>query len=200
MSDQHSEQELQDRLNLIERMIIEGRRTTESWGWTFVLWGVVYYLAIAWSGWGHGTWAWPVTVAVGVVVTIVVASWRAGDHPGSTLGRAIGSVWIALAISMIVLFAALGLSGRLVDEHVFVAIISAILGLANGASALMLRWRMQFACAAVWWTATVVACFGSPAQSTIVLLVATFFCQIVFGVYGMIADANARKRRGPLHA
>ena len=47
------EQDLKDRLSLIETMIAEGRRTTESWGWTFVLWGVAYYVAIAWSSMGE---------------------------------------------------------------------------------------------------------------------------------------------------
>ena len=42
------EQDLKDRLSLIESMIAEGRRTTESWGWTFLLWGVAYYIAIGW--------------------------------------------------------------------------------------------------------------------------------------------------------
>ena len=40
MVDHTTEQELKDRLSLIESMIAEGRRHTESWGWTFVLWGV----------------------------------------------------------------------------------------------------------------------------------------------------------------
>ena len=44
-----SEQEVKDRLTLIESMIAEGRRDTESWGWTFVLWGVAFYVAMAWS-------------------------------------------------------------------------------------------------------------------------------------------------------
>jgi len=56
MQDQTSEQELKERLSLIESMIAEGRRHTESWGWTFVLWGLVYYLAIAWSAWGQRVW------------------------------------------------------------------------------------------------------------------------------------------------
>jgi hypothetical protein len=38
MRDHTTEQELRDRLTLIERMIGEGRRHTESWGWTFFLW------------------------------------------------------------------------------------------------------------------------------------------------------------------
>lgn len=200
MQDHTTEQELKERLGIIETMIAEGRRNTESWGGTFVLWGVVYYLALAWSAWGHSVWAWPATMLIAVIVTVVVASVKAGNHPGTTLGRAIGSIWIALGISMFVLFLALGLSGRLTDQHLFVAVISAILGLANGASALILRWKVQLACAVVWWVAAAATCFGSDAQSMIVFLVAIFLCQIVFGIYGVIAEAQVRKRRDPIHA
>jgi len=200
MQDRTTEQELKERLGIIETMIAEGRRNTESWGGTFVLWGVVYYLALAWSAWGHSVWAWPATMLIAVIVTVVVASLKAGNHPGTTLGRAIGSIWIALGISMFVLFLALGLSGRLTDQHLFVAVISAILGLANGASALILRWKVQLACAVVWWVAAAATCFGNDAQSMIVFLVAIFLCQIVFGIYGVIAEAQVRKRRDPIHA
>jgi hypothetical protein len=200
MPDQATERELKDRLSLIENMIAEGRRHTESWGWAFVLWGVAYYVAIAWSRWGHSVWAWPATTLIAVILTIVVASSRAGHHPQTTLGRAIGSIWIALGISMSLLFPALGLTGRLTDQHVFVAVISAILGMANGASALIIRWKVQLACAAVWWLAAVAACFGTEAESTYVFLVAIFLCHIVFGVYGAIAEAQEHKRRGPVHA
>ena len=117
MQDHTTEQELKERIGIIETMIAEGRRNTESWGGTFVLWGVVYYLALAWSAWGHSVWAWPATMLIAVIVTVVVASLKAGNHPGTTLGRAIGSIWIALGISMFVLFLALGLSGRLTDQH-----------------------------------------------------------------------------------
>ena len=48
MQDNTNESEIRERLNLIENMISEGRRTTESWGWSFILWGVAYYIAIAW--------------------------------------------------------------------------------------------------------------------------------------------------------
>jgi hypothetical protein len=200
MQDHTTEQELRDRLSLIESMIAEGRRNTESWGWTFVVWGVAYYLAIGWFALGRSFWAWPVTIMIAVIVTVVVASLKSGNHPGTTLGRAIGSIWMALGISMFLLFFALGLSGRLTDQHLFVAVISAILGMANGASALILRWKLQFACAVVWWAAAVATCFGTDAQSTIMFLVAIFLSQIVFGIYGVIAEAQERKRRGPIHA
>jgi hypothetical protein len=199
MQDYDTEQELRERLSLIESMVAEGRRNTESWGWTFVLWGVVYYLAIAWSTWNHSAWAWPITILIGVIATVVVASSKAGNHPKTNLGRAVGSIWIALGISMSLLFPALGLSGRLTDQHLFVAVISAILGMANGASALILRWKVQFACAVAWWVAAVASSFGTDAHSTMVFLAAIFFCQIVFGVYGMIAEAQDRKHRVPVH-
>ena len=197
--DDFSEQELSDRLSLIESMIAEGRRSVESWGWMFVLWGVVYYAAMAWSLWGHNVWAWPVTVSIGIVIAIFLASSKANHRPPTTLSRAIISIWIAMGISMFLLFAALGWTGRLMDQHVFVAVISALLGVANGASALILRWKLQLACAIVWWATAAASCFGTDAQCTAVFLVATFLCQIVFGLYGVIGEAHKRKRR-PLHA
>ncbi len=200
MSDHISQQELKDRLSLIESMIAEGRRNTESWGWTFVLWGAAYYLAIAWSGWNHSQWAWPLTILAAALVTFVVASWKGSHHRKTTLNRAIGSIWIALGISMSLLFLALGLAGRLADQHLFVAATSAILGMANGASALILRWKVQLGCAVVWWAAAVAGCFGTDAQSTLVFLVAVFLCQIVFGIYCAITESQADKRRRAIHA
>ena len=200
MRDHTTEQELRDRLTLIERMIAEGRRHTESWGWTFVLWGIAYYLAMAWSAWFPNPWAWPATMLISVVATVVVASLKARNHPTTALGRAIGSIWIALGISMFPLFLGLGLSGRLADQRVFMTVMSAILGMANGASALILRWKVQLACAIVWWVTASACCFESEAQSTIVFLIAICLCQIVFGIYGVIAEAQKRKRRDPVHA
>ena len=200
MRNDAAEQEMKQRLSIIERMIAEGRRTTESWGWTFVLWGVAFYVALAWSAWSHSPWAWPATMLIAVIVTVVVASSKIGNHPQTTLARAIGSIWIALGISTFLLFFALGLSGRLTDQHLFVAVISAILGMANGASGLILRWRLQLACAVAWWLTVVATSFGSDVQTLFVFLVAIFLCQIVFGIYGMIAEVQMRKRRGLVDA
>ncbi len=196
----NSELELRDQLNLIETMMAEGRAHTENWGWAFVLWGLVYYAALAWSAWNHSAWAWPVTISIGVAVTIVVASSKAADRPKTTLARAVVSIWIALGVSMFLLFFALGMSGRLGDQRLFAAVISAMLGFANGASAIVLRWKVQFASAITWWAAAVASCFLTKPQSTIVFLVAIFLCQIVFGIYGMIAGGQQRKPRVPAHA
>jgi hypothetical protein len=193
------ELELKERLILIESMIAQGRRTTESWGWTFVLWGVAYYAAIAWSAWGSGTLAWPVTMTAAGVLTGVVASRMKHDQPETTLGRALGSVWIALGISISLLMMSLAISGKL-EAHASVAIVSALLGMANATSSMILKWKVQFVCALAWWATVLAACFGSDTQSSIAFLVAIFLCQIVFGVYCMIRETEERKQQGAANA
>ncbi len=206
MHEEMSTQDLKDRVAVIESMIAEGRRSTESWGWTFLLWGVAYYVAIGWVAlgqrlavWGGNGLAWPVTMIAAVVVTIAIAFRKDKGQPGTTVGRAIVSIWISVGISMLLLFPALSISGR-IDEHAFVAIIAAVLGIANGASGMILKWRMQMACAVVWWVTSIAACFGSQAQLTAMFLSALFLCQIGFGAYAMVLESRRRRQNREAHA
>jgi hypothetical protein len=189
------EQELKDRLSLIESMIAEGRRTTESWGWTFVLWGVAYYVAIAWSIWGKSYIAWPVTMIAASILTSIFASRSARKRPETTIGRAMMAIWLGMGVSTFLVMMSLGISGRL-ELHVAMAIVGAMLGAANATSSIILKWKMQFACALVWWTTTVACCFISEVHAGMVFVVALFFCQIVFGIYGMVAESRNRKSSG----
>lgn len=184
--------ELNDRLNLIETMIAEGRKTTESWGWTFVLWGAAYYIAIAWSTWGHSAYAWPTTMVLAALVTALVASRMGRKHAETTVGRALAAVWIGIGVSLFLFGMSEGWSGRLAVQS-FVAAIAVMLGAANAISSIVLRWGAQFACALAWWAAAVASPFLSESQSEMVLLVAIFLCQIVFGVYMMLAEARERR-------
>ncbi len=214
MQDETSAHELNERLALIQSMIAEGRRSTESWGWTFVLWGIAYYVAIAWASWGGrlSVWGsqhvhvggvysglvWPITMIGAAILTLAIGLRKGRGGPGTTVVRAIVSVWIASGIAMLVLFPALAINGRL-DEHGFVSIVGAILGVANGASGMILRWKAQIACAVVWWVTSVIACFGSVAQLTVAFLSAVFLCQIAFGIYAMMLESR-RNRREVVHA
>ena len=201
MSQQMDEQELKAQLNLIESMIAQGRRTTEHWSWAYVLWGLAYMVAIAWSAWGHSTaLAWPVTMAAAGLLTWFIGARDSQQKAETTLGRAVGSIWLATGITMFLVFPALGFSGHMIDAHVFIAVASGILGLANGASGVLLRWRAQFACAVVWWAASVLSCVLSENQSIVVFLVAIFLCNIVFGIYGMTRESRGRRARGAVHA
>jgi hypothetical protein len=99
MNEQTDEMNLKDRLDLIENMIAEGRRKTESWGWTFVLWGVAYYVAFFWGELAHFAWAWPITMTAAALMTMAVIHRRGSGQPNTTMGRAIASLWRAMGIS-----------------------------------------------------------------------------------------------------
>lgn len=198
MTDEMDGKNLAERVRLIENMMAEGRQGTARWGWSFVLWGVAYLVATAWaSGWvGGGVWsqrfAWPVTmIAAGIATGVVIVRMKKGQ-PATALGRAVSATWRAMGISLFIVLMSLGYSGRY-DTHVFLAIIGSMLGTANLASAMILRWKMQYACALVWIGSAVLACFGTEEQAGIAFLVATFFCQIVFGIYAMFLESQRRK-------
>jgi hypothetical protein len=206
MTDEMDGKNPAERVRLIENMMTEGRRGTARWGWTFVLWGVAYLVATAWSSglvggpvWAQRLLAWPVTMIAASIATGVVISRMKKGQPANTLGRAIGAAWAAMGISLFVVLMGLGLSGRY-DLHVFVAIIGGMLGVANMTSAMILKWKMQFACAVVWLGSAVVACFVTENQAGIVFLAATFFCQIVFGVYAMIRESRRCRQSGVVPA
>jgi hypothetical protein len=192
--------ELTERLELIEKLIAEGRRSAESWGWTFVVWGVAYYVAFFWAGWGHFVYAWPVTMIAASLVTIV-GLWRhGGRQPSTTVGRAIGATWCAMGLSMFILFDALGFAGHLNDVRIFIAAAAAMLGCANAACSMMLKWKAEFGCALAWWAATVIASFGSVKAGIVAFLVAIFLCQIVFGIYAMVLESRWRSHREAANA
>jgi hypothetical protein len=203
MTNLPEQQELKDRLSLIENMIAEGRQSTASWGWTFVLWGVAYYVAIAWSYFGNPTFAWPVTMVIAGLITGIVASRKADSGQETTLGRSMMSIWIALGISLFVFGMCAGIAGH-TPQQVFVGVIAAMLGMANATSSLILRWKAQFGCAIVWWAAAIVSLFGSVTTSSIAFLSAIFLCQIVFGAYMMISEARdpqfKMRKQGGSHA
>ena len=198
MTENFEQHDLAERLNLIETMIAEGRRTTESWGWTFVLWGLAYYVAIGWTATGHPAFAWPVTMTAAGVITGMVAGRRRHNKPSTTLGRTMAAIWISLGVSISLLMMSLAWSGRL-ESHSSVAIVCAMLGMANATSSIVLRWKVQFACALVWWGSSVAACFVSDNVCSAIFLVAIFLCQIVFGIYGMLAVSRQHKQ-GAAHA
>jgi hypothetical protein len=197
--DEIQPQGLTERLKLIEDMMMEGRRGTEKWAWSFLLWGVAYYVAIAWSNWGRASLAWPVTMISAAVVTGIVAARLKHSHPATTIGRAMRALWTVTGTALFVLLMGLSVSGRY-ETHTFVAIVGAMLAVANGASGMILRWKMQMACALVWLGTGLAACFVSESEAGMLFLAAIFFCQIVFGFYGMVRESRRRGQRGAVHA
>ncbi|MGA3335476.1 MAG: hypothetical protein ABSC62_15085 [Terracidiphilus sp.] len=200
MADEMDEKDLAGRVRLIESMIAEGRCRQESWGWTFVLWGVAYYIAFFWSWLGRFAYAWPVAMLAAAVLTGLIFRRRRGRNPETTMGRAIGSIWTAMGLSMFIVLCAMGYSGRFFNGHAMIAVFAGMVGLANAACSMTLRWKAQFFCALLWWAAAVVACYCSDALLLPVFLVAVFFGQIVFGGGMMIAEMRRRKQSEAIHA
>jgi len=199
MKEETTMQDLQERLAMIESMLAEGRRATQRWGWSIVLWGVAYYVATGWATWGKSNLAWPVTMIAAGIITAVGFTRGSRGTAETVVGRAIGGVWAGMGISTFILLMTLGLSGRY-DGHVCVAIVGAMLGSANLASAIIIKWKAQYLCAAVWLASTVVAGFGSDRATLIAFLAATFLGMIAFGIYAMICESRQRKQNGVVHA
>ncbi|HEY1803157.1 MAG TPA: hypothetical protein VGG45_01635 [Terracidiphilus sp.] len=202
MQDEMNKEDLSSRLELIATMIAEGRRSTTRWAWTIVLWGAAFFVAIAWSSgmlggpiWGQHYMAWPVTMIGTWLLNWGLATRmnRSASAPMTTVKRAIISIWTAMGITMFALLVPLGMSGR-ADQQVCVAVVTALLGTANAASGLLLKWKAQFACAVVWWAAGAWSLFGTATESAIAFLIAIFLCQIVFGIYAMMLESRARRQ------
>jgi len=188
---------VQERLYFIESMIQEGRKCTDYWGWTFLLWGVGYLIAIGWTYLlPHPQYAWPIVMIATAVASVWIARWKHRHHPQpkTTQSRALTGIWSATGIAIFI-FAFSGALGGHGEPHLFLAGIEIFIGLANAASAVTLRWRPQFLVALVWWAAGVASCTVSVEHLIPVLIVATLIGNIGFGLYLMRRETIGRPRQ-----
>ena len=183
--------ELMQRVALMETMISEGRKTTARYGWVFLLWGLVYFAAMGWTLYlPLANLAWPVCITVGVVTSIVGQLRQKRQHGGrETLrSRSIGAVWMAMGIVLTLFLVTANVSHHFDGPGCFAAILFFI-GLAHGTSAMILRWGMQGLVAVIWCAGGVASFFFTrPSEWLVIFLVATFFGQILFGLYAMMLD------------
>lgn len=199
-SPMEAQNEYVSRLDLIETMLREGRRTTEYWGWCFVLWGAAYIIAIGWSfAPATAQFSWPVTMIVAGIVTWIFASKKTrAMQSRSPLSRAIAGVWASMGISLFIFGFATGYSGHF-TPHAGYAAIMIMIGSANCASGVALRWRMQFLVALLWWISGVVVCFVPAHWLVVILLIDAFLGFVWFGIY-LMARERSDRRRSAQHA
>ncbi len=193
---QPSPNELISRLELMEDMVQEGRKATYNSGWIFVLWGIATVTAIVWSrhpGWG-ARFAWPVMVIAAWIVMLVGIRRQKRDAPATVIGRSIAAIWTALGISMGIYCMSVFASGHF-DQRNFVAASATMLGAANFASAFILRWKMQFLAASIWWTAAVAAFFAAETYIWPIFGVALILAYFGFGLYLMYCEHRDRTLR-----
>jgi hypothetical protein len=192
------EREIGERIALIESMMREGRKTTEYWGWVFLLCGIAYLVAVAWSSLlpqvGGPLLAWPLTMIFAVVLTIGIARRRTRNKARTELSRGMHAIWTAMGCGIFAFAFPVAFSGHYQAQS-FMAAIEAMLGIAHMASGIFLRWPTQKVVGALWWAAAIASAFVSTDNAvTIIFLGATFVCNIAFGIYLMIRESRDKAR------
>jgi hypothetical protein len=191
------DQELLDRLDLIERMVLQGRRRTQYWGWSLALWGAGQLIAAAWAAFSHHpTLAWSVTMAAcGIVTGIGVAKKQAQEHFESLISRAVWAIWLSLGISL-TLLGILGNYAGVFTPRSFEAVFFSLMGLTYVATGMILQWKVQTGIGLLWWGAAIVSIFGPVWLLGWMFLVMILLGEIVLGLYLMAREkADLRNAR-----
>lgn len=191
------DQELLERFDLIERMVLEGRRSTQYWGWCLALWGSGQLIATAWATLGRRpTLAWAVTMAACAVATVVAASRKhSTQHSQSLIARAVWSVWLSLGISLSLL-GFLGNTSGILTGRAFLAVFFSLMGFTYLATGLIIRWKVQWGIGLLWWAAAIVALYGPGPVLEWLFMAMVFLGEVVLGVYLMAREkADIRHAR-----
>ena len=195
--------ELVQRIALMEKMIAEGRQSTARYGWMFVLWGLTYFAAIAWTVYlPYTEWAWPACIAACSVVFGIVRSRqpRAGGKIDNLRRHSLDAVWQVIGGGIILYLIAVIVSGH-GKEPDYLAAVLFFNGLANGVSARILRWWPQGVAAAIWWGCGTAMLFFTTRTEELALFVTATFCgMILFGVYAMWLERHAAAGMVQAHA
>lgn len=183
------DQELLERLELIERMVMQGRRTTQNWGWTFVLWGAGQLIALAWNIFlGHPEIAWPVTMTLcGILTGIGSGRMRKAEGAETIVSRSLGSIWFSCGIAIFFL----GIIGNPIGFftfRTFTQVLFVLMGVANLASGTILRWRTQQVLGIVWWAAAVLVMVVSDHTALWTFVIMTLVAELLFGIYLMLRE------------
>jgi hypothetical protein len=191
------DQELLERIDLIERMVLAGRRSTQYWGWCLALWGSGQLIAAAWATFGHRPrLAWGVTMAAcGVITGIVVAVRRSRAHSESVVSRAIGSVWLCMGISL-TLLGFLGNPAGIFDARSFEVVFFSLMGLTYVASGLILEWHVQTGIGVLWWAGAVAAIYGPGWLISWLFLGMVLVGEVILGIYLMIREKVDSRNAG----
>lgn len=189
-------EELLGRLDLMEQMVQQGRRTTQYWGWMFLLWGMGYLVAIGWVYYlPKPNLAWPIVMTLTAVVSVLIGRARGKGKPSTVKTRAISGIWCATGCSIFIFAFGGGFSTHGWQEpQAMLAGIEILIGLAHAASSITLKWRPQWFVALVWWVCGVASFYVGASMLLQILLVATLIGNIGFGFYLMAREARDSKR------
>ncbi|MHB1701552.1 MAG: hypothetical protein ACYCSN_15770 [Acidobacteriaceae bacterium] len=187
--------ELLGRLSLMEQMVQDGRSSTTYNGWMFLLWGTGYVVAISWVYFlPHANLAWPVIMTLTALIGALVGAAKAKGQPNTTKSRALAGIWIALGCSIFIFALGGSFSHAWAAPQVMLAGIEILIGLANAASSITLKWKTQFVIAIVWWTCGIASFNVGDTLLLPILLAGTLIGNFGFGAYLMTLEARDKRR------
>jgi hypothetical protein len=186
-------EELVARLDVIERMLEEGRRTIERWAWVYVLWGVGHALGVLASftltrplvGYAWGGLMLACGLATGVFARRVAR--RKPQASEQRFNRALDAVWWSFALIIVFLLITPPGPGTLPQ---WFAMFSAAYGAAFIASGHIVEWTPAKLNGAAWWAAAVAMKFLDAPMTLVVFGAMAVVGEIGFGLWAM---AHERK-------
>jgi hypothetical protein len=178
------------RLELMETMIAEGRSLTTRCGWIFLLWGVVTLAGIAWEWFKPSYWIWPSVLAAGFLLLFIGKALQKPSPArcANMQGRMVGAIWSMMGLAT-TLYVAAAMVRHLTWQLSYLAAIFMFVGLAHAISAIVLRWPVQGAVAALWWIGALAMFFVHSQKAIfIVFPLEMFFGMVLFGLYSIVLD------------
>jgi hypothetical protein len=180
------------RLELIEEMIADGRRTTHGWGWPFVLWGVGHLAGIEVMVWAGIYWSWYVIVPACFIASLAaLRRSRAGRQ--TFAGRAIHAVWTAQMIGLSI-FDLIAMPGRRLSWDGYDLFFLCSMGACTYVTGAVLRWRLCMWLGYVWWAAAVLGLtLPGPGTLAWTWMITTITLELGFGIYLVVRDARSAR-------
>jgi hypothetical protein len=179
--------DLRQRLELIERVLAEGRRGIEYYGSIFVLWGLGHLIALGWQHFlPYGDWAWGITMSVcAVLATALGFHINRRQRVHTKLGQVISGIWWAFGGAITVAF--------IFDRQHPLETFFLLIGMANVTSGLGLRWATQIAVGLLWWAAAGFSlALHSQEVQQLAFAVMAVVGEVGFGLYLMAAERRDR--------
>jgi hypothetical protein len=188
------DQDLLQRIDLIERMVLQARHTTQYWGWCFALWGSGQLAALGLSiVLPNGMLIWAIAMTTcGIVTGIVIRRKRATEEKESLAFRPLLAIWLGFGIS-ISLLTFLGQPTGLFTMRAYCTVFFALMGFTNFSSGMILRWPLQIAAGTAWWGAGVLVMYGPEKIIAWTFIAMIFLGEVVFGLYLMLRERLDRR-------
>jgi len=189
--------ELVERVELIERMIEEGRRTIERWGWAYVMWGVGHLLGVlatvTLAPERIGI-AWGVLMsACGITMGLVSRRMGRKQQVETQLNRALGSIWWTFGLMIVFLLFS---PPTQTTWSGWYAVFSAAYGGAFFASGHVLKWAPLKMNGLLWWAAGIAMKFLDGSAVLALFAVMALVGEVGFGVYAMAHEKKMMARGG----